>query len=39
MCAAGLLVRGDDGAMTIWQRGSNPVHHLFKLAKDMLLVR
>ncbi len=38
MCAAGLLVRGDDGAMAIWQGDGSPVHHLFKLAKDMLKV-
>ncbi|KAF5833157.1 hypothetical protein DUNSADRAFT_10644 [Dunaliella salina] len=38
MCAAGLLTRGEDGAMVLWDGDGSPVHHLFTLAKQMLEV-
>uniref|UniRef100_A0A7S3VTA0 Guanylate cyclase domain-containing protein n=1 Tax=Dunaliella tertiolecta TaxID=3047 RepID=A0A7S3VTA0_DUNTE len=38
MCAAGLLTRGEDGAMVMWDGDGSPVHHLFTLAREMLEV-
>ncbi|KAF5832019.1 hypothetical protein DUNSADRAFT_12235 [Dunaliella salina] len=38
MCAAGLLTRGEDGAMVLWEGDKSPVHHLFTLARKMLEV-